>query len=96
MKPFRPIIASSLAALLVIAALAPTAAQTRREVVPGPALGGSSNCWAVGESVAASRGGELMNASPVVSGGRQACVVIIVVRDAGQRPRRIEMVVPLN
>lgn len=59
-------------------------------------MGGSSNCWAVGQKVAASQGGELMKASPVSRGGGHACLVVLVVRDAGQRPRRIEMVVPMN
>lgn len=85
-----------LAALLTVSALAPASAQYRREVVPGPAMGGSANCWAVGESVAAQEGGELMNATPAASGGRQACVVVIVIRNPGQPPRRVQRVVPLN
>lgn len=95
MNRLQLFIALLLAALLTVTALTPATAQRRREVAPGPEMGGGANCWAVGESIAAQRGGELLNATPAASGGREACVVVIIIRNPGKPPRRVQMVVPL-
>jgi hypothetical protein len=69
-------------------------------VAPGPApgmvQGGGGNCFAVGQQIAAQNGGQLANASMSVRGGRQVCVIVVLVPGrGGERPRRAEFVVPL-
>jgi hypothetical protein len=55
----------------------------------------AADCYSVGEQVAAQYGGTLANASASTQGGRQVCVVVVVVpAKNGQRARRIEVVVP--
>lgn len=56
-----------------------------------------ADCYAIGQQVAAERGGTLARASEANQGGRSVCVVVVLVpgRD-GERPRRTEIVVPRN
>jgi hypothetical protein len=55
----------------------------------------AANCYAVGQQVAAQKGGTLAKASPSSRGGRQVCVIVVLVPGKdGQRPRRTEVVVP--
>lgn len=62
---------------------------------PGPQRMAAADCYAIGQRVAAQNGGTLARASAANRGGRAVCVVVVVVpaRD-GQRPRRMEVVVP--
>jgi hypothetical protein len=56
-----------------------------------------SDCYAVGQQVAAQNGGTLARASQSKQGGRAVCVIVVLVPGKdGQRPRRREVVVPLE
>jgi hypothetical protein len=58
-------------------------------------LAQSASCNAIGEAVAAENGGTLASASDAVQNGAEVCQIIIVVRGQnGERPRRMEVVVP--
>jgi hypothetical protein len=74
-----------------VAALAFTAASLAEE----PILLAQADCYAIGQQVAAERGGKLARAREANKGGRPVCIVVVLVpgRD-GQRPRRTEIVVP--
>lgn len=55
----------------------------------------ASNCYAVGQAVAAQKGGTLAKASSATRGGKPVCVIVVLVPGKdGQRPRRAEIVVP--
>lgn len=55
----------------------------------------ASNCYAVGQEVAAQKGGTLAKASSATHGGKAVCVIVVLVPGKdGQRPRRAEIVVP--
>jgi hypothetical protein len=57
----------------------------------------ASDCYAVGQQVAAQNGGTLAKASQATRGGRPVCVIVVLVPGKnGQRPRRAEIVVPQN
>lgn len=54
-----------------------------------------ADCYTVGEQIAAENGGTLAKASLSTEGGRPVCVVVILVPGKeGERPRRLQMVVP--
>lgn len=63
---------------------------------PAPALVAvAADCYAVGQEVAAQKGGTLAKASQATRGGQQVCVVVVLVPGKeGERPRRAEIVVP--
>jgi hypothetical protein len=55
----------------------------------------AADCYSIGEQVAAQNGGTLAKASASTQGGRSVCVVVVLVPGKdGQRPRRVEVVVP--
>lgn len=57
----------------------------------------ASDCYAIGQQVAAQSGGTLAKASPATRGGQPVCVIVVLVPGKnGQRPRRAEIVVPQN
>jgi len=57
----------------------------------------ASDCYAVGQAVAAQQGGTLAKASQSKRGGQTVCVIVVLVPGKdGQRPRRAEIVVPLS
>lgn len=57
----------------------------------------ASDCYAVGQQVAAQNGGTLAKASQSTRGGQPVCVIVVLVPGKnGQRPRRSEIVVPRN
>lgn len=73
------------AALLLALGLVPTT---------GHAAG---NCYAIGQQVAAENGGQLASATAANRGGKQVCVVVVLVPgNNGGHPSRKEIVVPLN
>jgi hypothetical protein len=75
-----------------IASLLPCLIAAALLAVPAPA---AANCYAVGQRIAAERGGSLAAAQAEVRGGRQVCVIVVLVPGAdGKRPRRQEIVVP--
>ena len=54
-----------------------------------------ADCFAVGEDKAADLGGTLAKAKPDTEGGVPVCRLVIVVPGAeGERPKRVEIVVP--
>ena len=54
-----------------------------------------ADCFAVGEDKAAELGGTLAKAKPDTEGGAPVCRLVIVVPGAeGERPKRVEIVVP--
>lgn len=56
-----------------------------------------ADCYAVGEQVAAQNGGTLAKASAAQQGGQTVCVIVVLVPGKdGQRPRRIQVVVPVG
>ena len=56
-----------------------------------------ADCHAIGQRVAAENGGQLLRASPSTQGGQAVCVIVVAVPGKdGQRPRRMEVVVPAN
>ncbi|WP_442578503.1 hypothetical protein ACSBOB_23640 [Mesorhizobium sp. ASY16-5R] len=56
-----------------------------------------ADCYAIGQQVAAQNGGTLARASQSSQGGQPVCVIVVLVPGKdGQRPRRTEIVVPLN
>ncbi|OQM73601.1 hypothetical protein [Manganibacter manganicus] len=55
----------------------------------------AASCYAIGQQVAAQKGGTLAKASQGSRGGQQVCVIVVLVPGKdGQRPRRTEIVVP--
>ena len=62
-----------------------------------PVVLAGGDCYAIGQQVAAQNGGTLAKASQATRGGQQVCVIVVLVPGKdGQRPRRSEIVVPLN
>ncbi|TGQ46801.1 hypothetical protein [Mesorhizobium sp. M00.F.Ca.ET.216.01.1.1] len=62
-----------------------------------PVVLAASDCYAIGQQVAEQNGGTLAKASQSTRGGQPVCVIVILVPGKdGQRPRRSEIVVPLN
>lgn len=60
-----------------------------------PARQVASDCYAVGQQVAAQAGGMLAAARPATRGGQAVCVVVVLIPSPdGKRPRRQEVVVP--
>jgi len=65
--------------------------------VDPPVVLAAGDCYAIGQQVAAQNGGTLAKASQATRGGQQVCVVVVLVPGKdGQRPRRSEIVVPMN
>ncbi|HET9534698.1 MAG TPA: hypothetical protein VFP43_05050 [Mesorhizobium sp.] len=99
MTKLRSVIQSVIAALSATAvagsaALAVPAVPVGVESLVHPIAG---DCYAIGEQVAAQNGGTLAKASPSTEGGQPVCVVVILVPGKdGQRPRRVQLVVPQN
>lgn len=55
----------------------------------------ASDCYSIGEQVAAENGGTLAKASQATQDGQPVCVIVVLVPGKdGQRPRRTEVVVP--
>jgi len=81
------------------AVIAPVAALalTTAGFADQPLVVAQADCYAIGQQVAAERGGQLARASEANQGGRPVCVVVVLVPGKdGQRPRRTEIVVPRN
>lgn len=56
-----------------------------------------ANCYAIGQKIAAQKGGDLMQASESSRGGKSVChIVIRIPGNDGKRPRRAEFTVPAN
>jgi hypothetical protein len=62
-----------------------------------PIVLAQSDCYSIGQQVAAQNGGTLARASQSNQGGQPVCVIVVLVPGKdGERPRRTEIVVPLN
>lgn len=62
-----------------------------------PIVLAAGDCYAIGQQVAQQNGGTLAKASQATRGGQQVCVIVVLVPGKdGQRPRRSEIVVPMN
>ena len=71
------------------------AGERRREQITDAVVNVASDCYAVGQQVAAKNGGTLAKASPATRGGAPVCVIVVLVPGKdGERPRRTEIVVP--
>lgn len=94
----RTLIRLLAAAALGLATLPPASAWslTRPGFEPAaPLLPVAGGCYAVGQRVAAQKGGQLAKASQETRGGQSVCVIVVLVpRGGGQRPSRQEIVVP--
>jgi hypothetical protein len=54
-----------------------------------------ADCYALGEDKAAEMGGTLAKATPATDAGQPVCKVVIVVPgNNGERPKRVEVVIP--
>jgi len=73
--------------------MAPLLALALFAATPAAAQGGG--CHAIGEQIAAEQGGKLARAMPGEQDGQQVCVIVILQAGAeGERPRRVEIIVP--
>ncbi|TWG99321.1 hypothetical protein L598_001500000440 [Mesorhizobium sp. J18] len=98
MKPVKNMLRHPVLLLALLAGLAPVRAMPLADPKPESLVQPVAvNCYAIGRQIALQRGGELMQATAVNSGGRTMCRVVIRVpgRD-GERPRRAEFMVPAN
>lgn len=93
MKRFlRPIGLTCAALAVAMPALAETAAWSAAD---GGVQMAASDCYSIGEQVAAQNGGTLAKASQATQNGQPVCVIVVLVPGKdGQRPRRTEIVVP--
>jgi hypothetical protein len=99
MKEFRPMLRFAVTALSGLALLT-----SQASAMPAAPLGAEnlivpvqSDCYAIGEQIAAQNGGTLARAAPSTQGGQPVCVIVILVPGKdGERPRRVQMVVPQN
>ncbi len=57
----------------------------------------AADCYSIGQQVADQHGGTLARASESSQGGQSVCVIVVLVPGKdGQRPRRVEVVVPAS
>ncbi|MDX8491464.1 hypothetical protein RFN29_07720 [Mesorhizobium sp. VK22B] len=99
MKTFRSHIRAAMLALAAAGLFASQAIAMPviEPPVEQPVVLAASDCYAIGQQVAAQNGGTLAKASQATRGGQQVCVIVVLVPGKeGQRPRRSEIVVPLN
>ncbi len=83
MTKIRSVFGTAIAASSAVALLASPAA--------------AADCYAIGEQVAAQNGGTLAKAAPSTQGGQPVCIVVVLVPGKdGERPRRVQLVVPQN
>jgi len=97
MKTFRSFIAAALGGLVVAGAAVQPGQAARFDVFDPTAsvMLVASDCYAVGEEVAAQKGGTLARATQSTQNGQPVCVIVVLVPGKdGERPRRTEVVVP--
>jgi len=64
---------------------------------PSAALAQMADCTAIGQRVAAEQAGQLTKVTSAVQNGQNVCVVVVIVPGKGQeKPRRVEIAVPVN
>jgi hypothetical protein len=99
MKKLCSLLQTTIAALSAIALLVSEAVAlpVASISVDGVVVAVGGDCYAIGEQVAAQNGGTLAKAAPSTQGGQPVCVVVVLVPGkGGQRPRRVQLVVPQN
>ena len=99
MKTFGSHIRTAMLALGAAGLLASqvTAMPVAEPSVEQPVVLAAGDCYAIGQQVAQQNGGTLAKASQATRGGQQVCVIVVLVPGKdGQRPRRSEIVVPMN
>lgn len=96
MKTLRSIFGSAtttLCAVGLFAASAQAAPLPRAET--GEFVVAAADCYSIGQQVADQQGGTLARATESNQGGQSVCVIVVLVpAKDGQRPRRVEVVVP--
>ena len=101
MKSFCPSARLSASSLVMAALLTHGAAGADEKVetdengdVP---LISSPDCYSVGEEVAAQKGGLLARSTASTQDGREMCIVVVLIPASdGQRPQRVEFLVPFD
>lgn len=95
MKHVRSTISRLSGAVLAAALLAGTPGQPSVARADELLAQGTPDCFAIGQQVAAQEGGTLAGAKAETRGGQTVCrvVVLLPARD-GERPRRVETIVP--
>ncbi|GAA2862207.1 hypothetical protein GGQ99_003581 [Aminobacter niigataensis] len=98
MKTLRSIFRPTIAALSAAGLFAVSAnAAPLRTLEGGEILMAAADCYSIGQQVADQHGGTLARASESNQGGQSVCVIVVLVpAKDGQRPRRVEVVVPAN
>lgn len=88
-KSSHPVTRAALAAAVALASSLPGQAATEEIRLA------QADCYAVGQQVAAENGGTLAKAQAVNQDGQTVCVIVVLVPGKdGQRPRRVQVVVP--
>jgi uncharacterized membrane protein len=98
MKTFRSIFQPAMTALCAAGLFATSAAAApMRSAESGEIIVAAADCYSIGQQVADQHGGTLARASESDQGGQSVCVIVVLVpAKDGQRPRRVEVVVPAN
>lgn len=89
-RSYRILGAAAAAMVVALAAVVPAPAARAEELRVAQA-----DCYAIGQQVAAQNGGTLAKAQAVSQNGQTVCVIVVLVPGKdGQRPRRVQVVVP--
>jgi hypothetical protein len=98
MKTLRSIFRPAVTALCAAGLFATSAAAApMRSAEGGEILVAAADCYSIGQQVADQHGGTLARASESNQGGQSVCVIVVLVpAKDGERPRRVEVVVPAN
>lgn len=97
MKTLRSIFRSAMTALCAAGLFASAAAAEQMPLREGEYVVAAADCYAIGQQVADEHGGTLARASESNQGGQSVCVIVVLVpAKDGQRPRRVQVVVPAN
>ncbi|WP_378943660.1 hypothetical protein [Mesorhizobium sp. ANAO-SY3R2] len=97
MKTFRSIFRPVVTALCAAGLFASSAIAGPRQAAEGEYVVAAADCYAIGQQVADQHGGTLAKASESNQGGQSVCVIVVLVpAKDGQRPRRVQVVVPAN
>ena len=98
MKTLRSIFRPALIALCAVALFGASAtAAPLGSAGEGQYVVAAADCYAIGQQVANQHGGTLARASESNQGGQSVCVIVVLVpAKDGQRPRRVQVVVPAN
>lgn len=97
MKTLRSIFRPAVAALCATGLFASSAMAGPQQAAEGEYIVAAADCYAIGQQVADQHGGTLARASESNQGGQPVCVIVVLVpAKDGQRPRRVQVVVPAN